>query len=128
VADYILCRFDQLVEGRGRPARAGDRYLAVFLVEGRVHVLDNQCLHVQSPIDGGPVIDNTVRCPWHGWAYDLETGAHLTSFGERPGLRSYAARVDAGQVVVSVDDREDAQDPVTSGSGATGEQPGPVGD
>lgn len=102
--EYDVCRVDQLVEGRGRPARAGDRYLAVFLSAGRVHVLDNECLHAGSPIDGGPVIDSRVHCPWHGWAYDLDTGAHITAYGDRPGLRTYAARIEAGVVKVVVDD------------------------
>ena len=102
--EFDVCRVDQLVEGRGRPARAGERYLAVFLSGGAVHVLDNQCLHVGSPLDGGPVIDGRVVCPWHGWTYDLRTGAHLTAFGERPGVRTYPARVEGGMVKVVVDD------------------------
>ena len=86
---YVLCRRDQLVEGRGRPARAGERYLAVFLVDDEIHVLDNLCLHVGSPIDGGPVHDGMVHCPWHGWAYRLADGSLVTAFGDRPGLRTY---------------------------------------
>lgn len=102
--DFFLCRVDQLVEGRGRPAQAGDRYLAVFLVEGRVHVIDNQCLHVGSPLDGGPVVDGTIRCPWHGWVYDLETGALLTAFGEMDGINAYPVRVTGdGWVQVSIE-------------------------
>jgi nitrite reductase/ring-hydroxylating ferredoxin subunit len=104
VSEFVLCRTDQLVEGRGRPARVGNIYLAVFLVGGQVYVLDNQCVHVGSPIDGGPIVDGTVRCPWHGWAYDLESGAHLTSFGERPGLRAYRCRIEDGTVMVTLDD------------------------
>lgn len=106
VPDFVLCRVAQLVEGRGRPARAGDRYLAVFLVDGKIHVVENQCAHVGSPLDAGPVIDGAVRCPWHGWAYDLETGALLTAFGPRPGIDVYPALVnDAGEVQVSIAER-----------------------
>lgn len=106
VPDFVLCRVAQLVEGRGRPARAGDRYLAVFLVDGKIHVLDNQCAHVGSPLDAGPVIDGAVRCPWHGWAYDLETGTHLTAFGPRPGIEVYPVSVnDRGEVQVSIAER-----------------------
>lgn len=102
---YVLCRRDQLVEGRGRPARAGGRYLAVFLVDGEVHVLDNQCLHVGSPIDAGPVHDGMVHCPWHGWAYRLTDGSLVTAFGDRPGLGTYDAVVtEAGEVQVFLDD------------------------
>ena len=104
---HVLCRVDQLVEGRGRPARAAGKYLAVFLVGGRIHVLDNLCLHVGSPIDGGPVRDGVVLCPWHGWSYRLEDGALLTAFGDRPGLRTYDFEItDAGEVRVLLDDAE----------------------
>ncbi len=100
-----MCRVDQLIEGRGRPARAGDRYLAVFLERGQVHVLDNLCLHVGSPIDGGPVRDGIVFCPWHGWAYRLADGSLLTSFGDHDGLRRYPAEVtSAGEVRVTIED------------------------
>lgn len=102
---YVLCRVDQLVEGRGRPARAGDRYLAVFLAGGRIHVLDNLCLHVGSPIDGGPVRDGVVQCPWHGWSYRLTDGSLVTAFGDRPGLRIYDHVVtDSGEVQVFLEE------------------------
>jgi nitrite reductase/ring-hydroxylating ferredoxin subunit len=105
VPEFVLCRRDQLVEGRGRPARAGDRYLAVFLTGGEIHVVDNLCLHVGSPIDAGPVDDGIVRCPWHGWAYRLADGALVTAFGDRPGLRTYLHVVTAdGEVRVTVDE------------------------
>ena len=97
-----MCRVDQLVEGRGRPARVDRMYLAVFLTGGRVHVVENQCGHVGSPLDGGPVIGERVHCPWHGWAYDLRTGNHLTAFGERPGIRVFPCRIEDGEVIVDV--------------------------
>lgn len=101
---YVLCRVDQLIEGRGRPARAGAKYLAVFLVDGEIHVLDNLCLHVGSPIDGGPVRDGLVHCPWHGWAYRLVDGSLVTAFGDMPGLETYDHVVTAaGDVVVNLD-------------------------
>lgn len=104
MADYVLCRVEQLVEGRGRPARADDRYLAVFLIDGEIHVLDNLCLHVGSPIDAGAVHDGLVHCPWHGWAYRLSDGSLVTAFGDQPGLRTYPHRVtDSGEVEVSLD-------------------------
>ena len=102
-----MCRLDQLVEGRGRPVRAGGRYLAAFLTGGAVHVIDNVCLHVESPLDGGPVVDGTVVCPWHGWRYDLATGQLLTAFGPLPGVRAYPVTVEAGVVSVTIDDGAD---------------------
>lgn len=99
-----MCRADQLVEGRGRSVRAGGHYVALFLVHGEVFAVENECLHVCSPLDGGPVVDGLVICPWHGWAYDLATGDHMTAFGPRPGIRRFEARIDEGRVKVTVDD------------------------
>ena len=103
---YEVCRVDQLVEGRGRPARAGDRYVAVFLDRGSVHVVDNQCLHAGSPLDSGAVLGRgsaKVQCPWHGWVYDLRTGKHLTVFGDRPGITVYPCHIEDGMVKVTID-------------------------
>jgi nitrite reductase (NADH) small subunit len=103
---YEVCRVDQLVEGRGRPARAGDHYVAVFLDRGHVHVIENQCLHASSPLDGGAVLgrgSGKVQCPWHGWVYDLRTGRHLTVFGERRGVAVYPCHIEDGMVKVTID-------------------------
>jgi nitrite reductase/ring-hydroxylating ferredoxin subunit len=95
---------EQLVPGRGRPVIIDGLYLAVFLVDGEVRVIENQCLHVGSPLDGGAVVDDEVHCPWHGWRFDLRTGAHRSGFGDRPGLRVYDAWLEDG--VVKVDTGE----------------------
>jgi nitrite reductase/ring-hydroxylating ferredoxin subunit len=103
VPEYEVCRLDQLHEGRGRPARVAGYYLAVFLVDGRVHVLDNQCAHVGSPLAGGAVDDGCVVCPWHGWRYRLATGDLATAFGDRPGVAAHQAWVEDGTVKVRLE-------------------------
>lgn len=101
---HEACRLDQLAEGRGLPVRIGDQYLAVFLVDGRPRVLDNQCLHLGSPLDGGFVDDGCLTCPWHGWTYDVVTGDLVTSGGRLRGIRVYRAAVVDGTVLVTLDD------------------------
>ena len=87
--------------------RAGGRYLAAFLVGGSIRVVDNACLHLDSPLDGGPVVGGCVVCPWHGWTYDLATGDLLTAAGPRPGLRVYPVDVEGGVVSIVIDDPAD---------------------
>jgi 3-phenylpropionate/trans-cinnamate dioxygenase ferredoxin subunit len=43
--------------------------------------------------------ERVIRCPWHGWEFDLETGRSLLE-PRRTGLRTYPVTVEDGYVVV----------------------------
>jgi nitrite reductase (NADH) small subunit len=40
-----------------------------------------------------------IRCPWHGWEFDLESGRSLLE-PRRFGLRTYPVSEDDGQLVI----------------------------
>jgi nitrite reductase/ring-hydroxylating ferredoxin subunit/Fe-S cluster biogenesis protein NfuA len=44
----------------------------------RVSCMDNACAHMGMPLDGGELENGTLRCPYHGFTYLLETGECLT--------------------------------------------------
>ena len=59
--------------------------------------------HLAKRVGGEPGVyelagKRTLRCPWHGWEFDLESGACL----DEPTLRAavYPVRVDEGRVLV----------------------------
>lgn len=43
--------------------------------------------------------ERVLRCPWHGWEFDLESGRSLLE-PERFGLRTYRVTQDGGDVVL----------------------------
>lgn len=43
-----------------------------------VSCMDNACAHMGMPLDGGELLEGTLRCPYHGFTYLLETGECLT--------------------------------------------------
>jgi nitrite reductase (NADH) small subunit len=45
--------------------------------------------------------DRVIRCPWHGWEFDLESGRSLLE-PARFGLKTYRVTVEDGDVVVHV--------------------------
>lgn len=105
MALHAVCRLDELREGHGRTARLEvlpDRYLAVFLVEGAIRCIDNECPHVGSPLARGTVTEGRVVCPSHGWTFDLATGDLCTVFGRQPGVRTYPVEVRDGIVYVDL--------------------------
>jgi nitrite reductase (NADH) small subunit/3-phenylpropionate/trans-cinnamate dioxygenase ferredoxin subunit len=78
-----LCQVDELAEGRGKYVEIGCFQLAVFLDQGKPYVIDNRCPHAGGSLSGGEVHDGHAVCPWHQWAFGLETG----QLRGRPGVR-----------------------------------------
>ncbi len=63
----------------GRQAALDDRAAAVRVVEvdGERCAFKARCPHLLGPLDDVPVIDGAIQCPWHGYRFDVRTGANL---------------------------------------------------
>ena len=72
--------------------------IAVFVVEGEAQAFANACPHECNPLHEGDILGDTLTCAYHGWKFDLGTGACLV--GEEPA-RVYRARIEDGEVVVT---------------------------
>jgi nitrite reductase (NADH) small subunit len=93
-------------------ARVGGREVGVVrdATDGSVWGIRNRCPHHGAPLCLGRVRERemgapgryelsgrrVLRCPWHGWEFDLETGRCL----DEPSLRAavYEAEVEDGRV------------------------------
>jgi renierapurpurin 18,18'-hydroxylase len=51
---------------------AGEPVVLVRSAEGRLFALEDRCAHRQVPLSHGVVKGCTVRCGYHGWAYDAD--------------------------------------------------------
>ncbi len=78
-----LCDLDELEEGKGKYVEIGGFQLAVFLDQGSVYVIDNTCPHAGGNLAGGYVDDGCAVCPWHYWAFRLESG----ELKDAPGVK-----------------------------------------
>ena len=103
------------LEREGRiVARVGGREVGVVRDprSGSLHGIRNRCPHHGGPLCLGTVRERLVgapgrydvggqrvlRCPWHGWEFDLETGRCV----DEPSLRAavYTVRVGGNRVLV----------------------------
>jgi nitrite reductase (NADH) small subunit/3-phenylpropionate/trans-cinnamate dioxygenase ferredoxin subunit len=98
------CRLSALRPDRGLAVRVGGHRLALFLVDGAVRAVENECLHTGGPLDDGRVVDGCVICPWHGWVYDLSTGQKVVGSRSAGDLPVYAVVVDGDEVKVELPD------------------------
>lgn len=97
---HSVTTVDAIEPGTGRIFEIGVRQVAIFHVDGEFFALENTCCHRGGPLGDGPVGDGEVTCPWHGWRFDLETGACLNSPGDR--VRCYEVQVEDGVVRVRI--------------------------
>lgn len=74
--------------------------VAVFNIKGAFYAIHNTCLHQGGPLGEGFVNDSdmTVECPWHGWAYKLESGQ--TTFDPGKKVKTYNVKVQGSDVFI----------------------------
>lgn len=58
----------------------GERFRIVDL-DGELLAHAATCPHWLGPLDAAPADDGCVRCPWHGYAFDVRTGASADGRG-----------------------------------------------
>ena len=64
----------ELPEGMVRPVTCHRATVCMTHFEGTYTALDNRCPHQGGPLGEGSIENGWLRCPWHGWEFDLETG------------------------------------------------------
>lgn len=88
----------ELAEGTAKLASVRGLELCIFRVGGEYRAYRNLCPHAGAPIGNGPVTGTVLRCPWHGWEFDLRTGDHL--FNPACKLQGYAVEVEGDRLFV----------------------------
>jgi nitrite reductase/ring-hydroxylating ferredoxin subunit len=88
-----------LREGQAARVEFDDQRIAVFRSCGELFAVQADCLHMAGPLDEGDVRDCVITCPWHGWRYELSSGARLDRDGSP--LRTYRIREADGWIELS---------------------------
>ncbi|SED58475.1 2Fe-2S iron-sulfur cluster-binding protein [Ruania alba] len=87
--------------------------IGLYRVADEIRAWRNVCPHEAAPVCRGPVTGTrlqsavyeytygrdreVLRCPWHGWEFDLATGDHLAE-GSGAKLRSHPIHVQDGRI------------------------------
>jgi nitrite reductase (NADH) small subunit len=84
--------------GQGIVVEVNGKTLAVFNVDGAFHAIDNTCIHRGGPLGEGDLEGSVVTCPWHGWQYDVTTGACVANPSAK--VERYEVKVEGTDVKV----------------------------
>ncbi len=98
VIKHGIAGIRELAEGQPKLVQVDGKDLGIFRVGDEYRAYRNLCPHAAAPVCGGRVTGTVLRCPWHGWEFDLRTGAGLTNPASR--LQSYPVEVEGDQLFV----------------------------
>ncbi len=74
MAFRTVARLEDVPAGRGLRVQADGIDVGLFRAEGRIWAMENRCPHQGRPLSEGCLEGPIVRCPAHGWEFDVRTG------------------------------------------------------
>ena len=111
----VVGRVADFPEGTHRVVSVDGREIGVFNIGGEYFALANRCPHEGGPLCQGrigPLIQSDgpghyrldrdkefLRCPWHGWEFDIRTGQSWCD-PAKVKTRRYAVSVEPGARLV----------------------------
>jgi 3-phenylpropionate/trans-cinnamate dioxygenase ferredoxin subunit len=109
---YVVGTVDEIPPGTRKLVEVGGRAIGIFNVDGEFFAVRDRCPHqgaslcrgeLYAPLDsvgpgnyahtGSQLI---LRCPWHGWEFDLRSGRSWCD-PARTRVRRYEVHVDSSQ-------------------------------
>jgi nitrite reductase (NADH) small subunit len=76
----------------------GNKTICIANVDGNYSAMDNVCPHRGGPLGQGMVEGGKVVCPWHGWEWDVKTGA--AEQDSRMRVAVYPLKIENGGVLI----------------------------
>src|SRR5499427_189881 len=84
-SDAVQVPLSSIRRGRIHTFEVRGRPVIVFWARQRLVVASEICPHIGGPLSEARLEDDgcALRCPWHGYKYDTDTGAVLENPNER---------------------------------------------
>jgi nitrite reductase/ring-hydroxylating ferredoxin subunit len=115
MASHVVAAVDEIPPGERKLVEVNGRNIVVFNLAGEFFALNNRCPHrggsLAHGIQTGLVLSQEpgcydysrpgemVKCPWHGWEFDIRSGKSWCD-PSRIRVRQYPVAVKAGTELV----------------------------
>jgi nitrite reductase/ring-hydroxylating ferredoxin subunit/hemoglobin-like flavoprotein len=112
---------EDIPDGERKIIQADDLSIGVFHHQGAWYALMNSCLHRGGPVCEGPLEEDILTCPWHGYQYNLPDGRLLLD--PNATLPMYPVELRDGELYLTVPImKRDYQDVTLEGLDAMAEE------
>ena len=112
---HAVCRADEIPVGTAKRVEVGGRAIAIFNIDGEFSAISDRCPHEGASLCRGKIVGlvdadepgkcrvlrpgEFVRCPWHGWEFDLKTGRSWCD-PARTRVKRFEVSVEEGAALV----------------------------
>lgn len=112
MAKHVVATAAEIPDGGRKLVEINGRPIAIFHVKGEFFALYDKCPHEGGSLCTGKLTSlvgsdgpgryslsrqgEIVRCPWHGWEFDLRTGKSL--FSDKTRVRKYEVELSEGRI------------------------------
>ena len=120
---HVVASVDEIPPGERKIVEVAGRSVGIFNLDGEFFALRNSCPHQGGELCRGPVSGfvssrgpgdyeysrpgEIVRCPWHGWEFDIRTGRSWFD-PQRMRVRRYEVSIEPGSALPAEADSEGA--------------------
>ena len=77
------------------------RRVVLTRVGEQVYACADTCPHRGGPLGEGKLVGARLTCPWHGWMFDVRTGACLLP-ARGSAVATYPVRIEGDEIWVDV--------------------------
>lgn len=91
---------NDLKPGEGKTVQVGDKYVALFNVDGQFYAIDNTCPHQGGPLGEGFLEGPIVTCPWHAWRFNVTSG--VCQLDESMQQQRFPTKVEGSDVFIAI--------------------------
>jgi len=118
---YVVGTVDEIPSGGRKIVEVDGQSIGVFNIAGEFFALRNRCPHQGGPLCTGRLAGSLragmpgeyiysrageiLRCPWHGWEYDIRTGQSWFD-PARVRTRRYPVSVEPGAALLERDEED----------------------
>lgn len=103
MAFETVVRVDELPAGERIVVELGEKWVALFNVDGKYYAIEDACTHDDGPLAEGELRGLELECPRHGAIFNLESGR--PTFPAVKPVARYAVQVVGDEVQIDVEQR-----------------------
>ncbi|MBR0687787.1 Rieske (2Fe-2S) protein [Bradyrhizobium manausense] len=117
---HVVATVDEIPSGARKIVEVSGREIGIFNLDGEFFAIANRCPHEGASLCKGRIVglveadepgayrysrkNEFVRCPWHGWEFDIRTGKSWCD-PRRTKVRSYDLKLEQGSALVEAEIR-----------------------